>query len=96
MNEKILILLLQLWHLQLTDALNTAKSMLPDPEPVRERRWRAPVLFHPIIRPPTEDDPPNQWEWVDVSRTAPPLVALEETIQHIGAQIDYLEAGQAE
>lgn len=89
-QERAFLLLLQTWHQQLQDDLEDAKTAFPDPEPQKERRWRAPVLFHPIIRPPTEDDPPDQWEWVEVRRTPPHLRFLEQTIANIGAQIEAL------
>lgn len=91
LHEKALVLLLQTWHQQLQDDLEDAKIAFPDPEPVRERRW---IGFSFAMRPPTEDDPPDRWEWEEVRRTPPHLQGLERTLASIGAQIEALgEAG---
>lgn len=87
-QEKALLLLLTGWHQQLQEGLEDAKTAFPDPEPMRERRWISLFVFAP--RPPTDDDPPDRWEWVEVRRTPPHLQGLETTIASIGAQIGAL------
>lgn len=84
-QDKAFLLLLQTWHQQLQDDLEDAKTALPDHEKV-------PISIGRFGRPPTEADPPDQWEWVEVRRTPPHLQGLEQTIASIGAQIEALGA----
>lgn len=85
MNDRILIALLTEWHHQLCEALDTAKDMLPDPEPQRIKQWKG-MRFGRV----PDEAPPDQWEWMTIEHTAPPLLDLEATIERIGRQIEAL------
>ncbi len=91
MNERAMLVLLQEWYRQLAEALDTAKAAFPDPEPHLVRRWTSPFAL--MLRPPTDDDPPDRWKWVDANRTPPHLQELESTIDRISMQIEELKGG---
>lgn len=89
MNERAMLILLQEWHRQLAEALEEAKSIFPDPEPERVRQWVNPFAI--MFREPIENDPPDQWQWIEIPHTPPHLLDLEMTIDRIGGQIEELK-----
>ena len=90
LHDRALLALLTEWHRQLSEALDTAKAMLPDPEPQRVRWWKHPLPFR--FFPPTENDPADQWEWGEEHRTPPALLDMEAVIERIGRQIGELSS----
>lgn len=94
MTDRALILLLEEWHRQLSDALQVAMNTLPrDPDPERVRAWTGIGALK--LRSPTEDDPSDEWSWVEYPKTHPALSELETTILRIGEHIERLRGDDA-